>query len=173
MVADDGSYGTSQPPASVPSVLFYQEYFGHDVHLLEQCHEQLRSGSRACIFLAGDSSLDNKFWFNSATEAINGYERVLRPPRMKQDVCYWINAELVRRGLGTQHFCLNTAVEATSLNSRSCCTLLPASMPLALRGRAMLLWCAALIIIATRHSNLSLTGWVRKVPCLVAGVMMA
>ena len=124
-MADCVSYGTSQPTASVPSVLFYQEYFGHDVHLLEQCHEQLRSGSRACIFLAGDSSLDNKFWFNSATEAINGYERVLRPPRMKQDVCYWINAELVRRGLGTQHFCLNTAVEATSLNSRSCCTLLP------------------------------------------------
>lgn len=42
---------------------------------------------------------------------------------MKQDVCYWMNVEAQSRNAG--HFCcLNTAIEATSLNDRSCCCLL-------------------------------------------------
>jgi len=109
---------------AVSSSAFYIEYFGHDVVLLRRAHARLRAGGRACIFLAGDSSLDNKFWFESEAIAVNGYEQLLQPPRMKQDVCYWINLELEKRGLGSQHFCINTAVEATSLNSRACCMLL-------------------------------------------------
>lgn len=37
---------------------------------------------------------------------------------MKQDICFWMNFEAVRRNLPL--FCLNTAIEATSLNDRSC-----------------------------------------------------
>ena len=103
---------------------YYSEYFGHDPRHLKRVHEELRRGGRACIFLAGDSSLDNKFWFESRAPAENGYERVLSPPQMKKDVCYWLNSEASKRGLD-HVFCLNTAVEATSLNSRACCQLLP------------------------------------------------
>lgn len=105
---------------------FYAEYFGHEVGPLRVIHDTLRktgsAGPRPCIFLAGDSSLDNKVWFEDTAAACNGYERILSPPRMKQDVAYWINYELSQRGLDA--FCLNTAVEASSLNSRSLCSLL-------------------------------------------------
>ena len=46
---------------------FYAEYFGHEVGPLRVIHDTLRktgsAGPRPCIFLAGDSSLDNKVWF--------------------------------------------------------------------------------------------------------------
>ena len=112
----------------INTATFYSEYSGHDTDFLKLLHDELRrspAGTRAAIFLAGDSSLDNKYWFNDRADALNGYERVLNPPYMKQDVAYWLNAELVRRGLGNELFCLNAAVEASSLNSRSFCSLLP------------------------------------------------
>jgi len=112
------------PPIS--SERFYAEYSGHEVALLRPLHDHLRAtrgGGRECVFFAGDSSLDNKFWFDTKFEAVNGYEEVLQPPHMKADICYHFNKELERRGL-TRVFALNTAVEATSLNSRSCGCLL-------------------------------------------------
>ena len=115
-------------PRDAPTLIsgydYYLEYFGHDVRHLRVIHDRLRGedGTRPCIFLAGDSPLDNKVWFEERAAAVNGYETILSPPTMKLDVCYWLNAEAVRRGLDV--FCLNTAVEATSLNSRACCSLL-------------------------------------------------
>ena len=101
---------------------YYATYHGHDVEHLEELLPILRrggnDGKRACIFLAGDSSLDNKFWFENSADALNGYEHVLEPPRMKLDICYWLNFEARRRGL-SELFCLNTAIEATTLNDRS------------------------------------------------------
>jgi len=47
----------------------------------------------------------------------------LRPPRMKADVCYWLNKFMVEQGVN-QMCCLNTAIEATSLNDRACGCLL-------------------------------------------------
>eukprot|EP00051_Salpingoeca_urceolata_P018569 m.261688 g.261688 ORF g.261688 m.261688 type:complete len:378 (-) comp19225_c1_seq24:240-1373(-) len=82
-----------------------------------------RRRRRRTIFLAGDSSLDNKYWLYDTAEPINGYERVLKPPTMKQDVCYWINRECVERGIGSQFWCINAAIEATSLNTRALCRL--------------------------------------------------
>jgi hypothetical protein len=133
-------------------VLTDLEYFGHDVRHLQRIHTQLRNGARSCIFLAGDSSLDNKVWLEERGEAVrllgepthvqafacnlshqstlcapsqlNGYEQVLDPPLMKKDVCYWLNWEARQRGLEAEVFSLNTAVEATSLNSRAFCSLL-------------------------------------------------
>ena len=78
----------------ISSSEFYAEYFGHAPRHLEVAHEELRRGNRRAIFLAGDSSLDNKYWFNDASEAVNGYERVLSGP-MKQDIAYWLNVECV------------------------------------------------------------------------------
>jgi len=107
----------------VDSQHYYSTYSGHNVKLLEEVHRQLRKNHKSLVFLAGDSSLDNKFWFNDTVSALNGYEQILQPPRMKTDVCYWLNKEAVRRG-ATDVACINTAVEASSLNSRSFCTLL-------------------------------------------------
>eukprot|EP00933_Yihiella_yeosuensis_P017745 TRINITY_DN14771_c0_g3_i1.p1 TRINITY_DN14771_c0_g3~~TRINITY_DN14771_c0_g3_i1.p1 ORF type:complete len:354 (-),score=46.61 TRINITY_DN14771_c0_g3_i1:553-1587(-) len=108
---------------SISSKEYYATYHGHDVELLEVAHGALRRRHESVIFLAGDSSLDNKFWFNDQADAINGYEEFLHPPKMKQDVCYWLNKEAVRRGC--HHLCcLNTAVEATSLSDRALCWLL-------------------------------------------------
>lgn len=107
----------------VPQGAYYAEYHGHLVEHLRPVLKELRRTHSKVIFLAGDSSLDNKHWFSRSENAINGYENVLSPPRMKADVCYWLNREAVQREL-TDTCCLNTAIEATSLNSRACCSLL-------------------------------------------------
>lgn len=66
-----------------------------------------------------------QFWFNSTADAANGYEHILQPPRMKQDICYWMNMEAARQAGGEARVaCINTAIEATTLNDRACCCLL-------------------------------------------------
>ena len=48
---------------------------------LEVVERQLRAQDKPnLIFFAGDSSLDNKFWFENRARATNGYEHILRPP---------------------------------------------------------------------------------------------
>eukprot|EP00656_Telonema_subtile_P025353 TRINITY_DN27439_c0_g1_i1.p1 TRINITY_DN27439_c0_g1~~TRINITY_DN27439_c0_g1_i1.p1 ORF type:complete len:334 (+),score=42.70 TRINITY_DN27439_c0_g1_i1:156-1157(+) len=101
---------------------YYQEYHGHPVPHLETALGAMRA-EKQIIFLAGDSSLDNKFWFQDRAPACNGYEDILQPPVMKQDVCYWLNKEAEDQRAPV--CCVNTAVEATSLNSRSFCSLCP------------------------------------------------
>lgn len=121
---------------------FYETYKGHEILHLEQVHDHLIGASNTsavestkkprCIFLAGDSSLDNKHWFfDSWSEkrqqmnqpaftapALNGYEGILTPPRMVQDVSYWMNhTAAVRFGRG-QVVCLNTSVEESTLADR-------------------------------------------------------
>ena len=41
----------------------------------------LDGGDREVIYLAGDSSLDNKYWFHDEAKASNGYEKLLKPQR--------------------------------------------------------------------------------------------
>uniref|UniRef100_A0A7S4LLK1 SGNH hydrolase-type esterase domain-containing protein n=1 Tax=Eutreptiella gymnastica TaxID=73025 RepID=A0A7S4LLK1_9EUGL len=108
-------YGSMQD-AENQVKFYYDQYHGHAVHKIEAVHEQLRSVHKTVVFFAGDSSLDNKYWVDNVTGAINGYEKVL--PDMKQDVCYWLNSECVARGQ-ERWCCLNTAVEATTLNDRA------------------------------------------------------
>ena len=72
----------------VHSDTFYGCYYGHPIEDLTTVCKQLQiNGCTSRIFLVGDSSLDNKYWFGSGwTDACNGYERILVPPRMKQGV---------------------------------------------------------------------------------------
>jgi len=111
---------------------FYDEYYGHKIEQLQfvadffrqtKKNEQQAEGA-AIIFLAGDSSLDNKHWFQDTAPAVNGYEKILQPPVSKQDVCYWMNVELVKRGLGPSMTCVNAALEESSIGSRACGRLL-------------------------------------------------
>jgi hypothetical protein len=106
---------------------FYGEYHGHKVDHLHTAEASLRKigneSIRQCIYLAGDSSLDNKFWISNVSDAINGYENLLQPPISHQDVAYWINFEL-KRNKFRNTFCLNCAVEESSIGSRACGKLL-------------------------------------------------
>ena len=44
---------------------YYSTYSGHEQDHLETVHGELRKqGKSRAVFLAGDSSLDNKYWFN-------------------------------------------------------------------------------------------------------------
>lgn len=103
---------------------YYSPFFGHAASHLEEVLQELRRSHDSVVFLAGDSSLDNKYWFEDRRDAINGYEAVLLPPEMKPDICYWLNHSLIEQG-HARCCCLNTSVEATCLNDRSFCSLLP------------------------------------------------
>lgn len=109
---------------TISSDRFYSEYHGHRPDDLKIVQTVLRANTRNCIYLAGDSSLDNKFWFGGTAPAVNGYEDILSPPYSKQDIAYWLNFELEKRGLGNNFFALNCAVEESSVGSRSCMRLL-------------------------------------------------
>ena len=88
------------------------------MHALEVVERQLRAQDKPnLVFFAGDSSLDNKFWFENRARATNGYEHILRPPESKLDVAYHVNKLLEARN--PRWACVNTAVEATSLNDRA------------------------------------------------------
>jgi hypothetical protein len=43
------------------------------------------------IWTAGDSSLDNKYWFHNTVPAVSTYRHILQPPISKPDVTYWLN----------------------------------------------------------------------------------
>jgi hypothetical protein len=115
---------------------YYAQFHGHASIHLDIMYSSLRfnhhhhavvgqqQSKRKIIWLAGDSSLDNKYWIRGNYPAINGYEHVLN--RMKPDVCYYINKYLLESSNNgnTNYVCINTAVEATALNDRACGTLL-------------------------------------------------
>lgn len=70
------------------------------------------------IWLAGNSSLDNKHWLSNDTEpAVCGYKNVLDPPRSQPDVAHGLNKEALRRGLSL--VAINCAVEESRIGSRS------------------------------------------------------
>ena len=88
-----------------------------------------RQPQSSLIWTAGDSSLDNKYWFNDERQAVpgSGYDEVLHPPVCNADVTYWLNYILKERRQKTVApattkmpvAAINTAVEATTLNSRT------------------------------------------------------
>lgn len=101
---------------------FYGEYHGHRIEHLHKVHTQLRcsQAGRSVIFLCGDSTLDNKYWLPgiATSRAVNGFEQVLDPPVMQADVAYWVNKELVERGVGGGIACLNCSIEESTLGER-------------------------------------------------------
>jgi hypothetical protein len=69
----------------VSAEAYYGTYHGHEpTHLAVVLRAMREADHPHSIWLAGDSSLDNKFWFASTSEALNGYETVLTPPTMKK-----------------------------------------------------------------------------------------
>ena len=112
-----GPSGTTHE--AVDASRYYNEYHGHPYDQLSTVVRSLRTQGKRLVWLAGDSSLDNKYWFSEAHPAVNGYEHILRPPEMKADVCYWLNKQAAETHGGPPLACVNTALEATALNDRS------------------------------------------------------
>jgi len=110
---------------TIDSSDFYAEYHGHTIEHLELLTSFFRGrkGNEGIIFLAGDSSLDNKFWFKGTAAAVNGYEDILSPARSKKDVAYWMNEQAVKRGSAMAT--INCSVEESSVGTRACGRLLP------------------------------------------------
>jgi hypothetical protein len=69
------------------------------------------------VYLAGDSSLDNKYWVSSdnkvQAEVPEIYNHTLNKPTPKPDVSFWMN-----HLLGDRATCINTAVEESMLRDR-------------------------------------------------------
>jgi hypothetical protein len=72
------SMSSAQVP--IPFADFYGNYYGHDPEHLRIALDALvpspdngETKRRSVIFLAGDSSLDNKYWFHDTARAVNGY----------------------------------------------------------------------------------------------------
>lgn len=103
---------------NIDSLKFYSEYYGHPLESLQKLIDS-SSIKKHKIYLAGDSSLDNKHWLsNTALQpALNGYENILAPPVAKGDVSYFINKELQANNLDA--ICINCAIEESTIADRS------------------------------------------------------
>ena len=95
---------------------YYNNYHGHTKeHLISTLENLKELGKQSFVWLAGDSSLDNKYWIrDEMVNAINGYEQFLDPPQSVPDICYHINCLLQ----GTDRACIMTAIEESALNER-------------------------------------------------------
>ncbi|KFX92424.1 hypothetical protein O988_07284 [Pseudogymnoascus sp. VKM F-3808] len=104
---------------------FYFEFKGHtipDVDAFRSTTLSLRP-DKPIIYLAGDSSLDNKYWVPTSSPGsgvplpVNVpeiYHAALTRPHPKPDVAFWLN-----HFLGDRATALNLAVEASTLQERS------------------------------------------------------
>ena len=96
---------------------YYDNYHGHTHHQLTETLKHLhKDGKKKFIYLAGDSSLDNKFWLASYKKPCNGYETFVIAS--KPDICYQLNRKLVDLNYNNWAV-INTAVEESSLGERS------------------------------------------------------
>jgi len=93
--------------------LFYEPYHGHDVEDIIKIYYAAKSSKvDQIVWLAGDSTLDNKYWIKKDEQkpATHVYDKILDNPHMIQDVAYHVNTLLNKNQL-----CINTSIEATTL----------------------------------------------------------
>ena len=99
---------------------FYGEYYGHKVKHLQALYPGLRQSCDSLIWTAGDSSLDNKYWFDDPRPSVGEYANILDPPLSNADVTYWLNYISDGRGSNpVKRAAINTAVEASTVNWRT------------------------------------------------------
>jgi hypothetical protein len=117
-----------QKTSVILSYSYYLTYNGHEIRHLNVIYDHLRQqGIQEIIYLAGDSSLDNKFWLKNASmvPAAAAYANVLHPAKSYSDICYWINKNLEERQKHKTTACMMTSVEETTLKQRLDHGLLP------------------------------------------------
>lgn len=102
---------------------FYHEWKGHtisDISAFRSTTISLRP-NKPIIYLAGDSSFDNKYWVPSSgpggeplqVAVPEIYHATLNRPHPKPDIAFWLNHLLTDRATA-----LNLAVEASTLRDR-------------------------------------------------------
>jgi lysophospholipase L1-like esterase len=98
---------------------FYFEWKGHQIQDLVSFHAitTAERPDKPIVYLAGDSSLDNKYWVSNDQdvdiEVPDIYKHTLDKPTPKPDVAFWMN-----HLLGDRATCINTAVEESMLRQR-------------------------------------------------------
>ncbi|KAK3115804.1 hypothetical protein LTR53_004481 [Teratosphaeriaceae sp. CCFEE 6253] len=102
---------------------FYNQWAGHPLSDLATVHASIRASrpETPIVYLAGDSSLDNKAWVPSGgpggepllVPVPHVYDLFLVPPKPKPDVAFWLHHFLDSRATA-----VNTAVEASLLRDR-------------------------------------------------------
>jgi len=102
---------------------FYGQWSGHPLSGLTTLYNIARTErpNTPIVYLAGDSSLDNKAWVTSSGPGGDAlpvvvpdiYNAFLDPPQPKPDVAFWMN-----HFLGPRATVINAAVEATMLRDR-------------------------------------------------------
>ena len=107
------------PTEPIDASSYYQTWHGHSAEHLQRTLGHLRQRYSRLVWLAGDSSLDNKAWVSSVPRepASAAYRGLLQPPQAVPDVCHWLNVELEAANV-RDAACINTAVEATTLGER-------------------------------------------------------
>lgn len=105
-----GRSGSTTPLSSGP---FWNTYHGHPPAYLQ---EILYHTPSPRIFLAGDSTLDNKYWLPTTAHPLpESYRGLLSPPLTRRDIAYWLNTIGCEVSKLTA---VNCAVEATTLQER-------------------------------------------------------
>lgn len=98
---------------------FYNNYHGHATEHLSTLYKGLKEQDKdkPFIYLAGDSSLDNKYWirFDEGNKYMpnNGYEKILNPPYARPDISYHMN------NLYKDYYTINCAMEESSIGNRN------------------------------------------------------
>jgi hypothetical protein len=102
---------------------FYFEWKGHTIPDITAFHSTTLSQrpDKPIVYLAGDSSFDNKYWVPSSgpggeplpVDVPEIYHATLDRPHPKPDVAFWLNHSLGDRGTA-----LNLAVEESMLRER-------------------------------------------------------
>lgn len=102
---------------------FYHQWAGHPIEDMAAFRSKaaLLRPNKPIIYLAGDSSLDNKYWVpvtgphgeHLPVAVPKIYREVLQTPFPRPDVAFWLNHFLLDRGTA-----LNLAVEASMLRQR-------------------------------------------------------
>jgi len=104
----------------ISSKRYYETYRGHPIDNLAKVLTYFKTLDKPLMYLAGDSSLDNKYWFlelPQRVKPVNGYETILEEgAQIPPDVAYQVNNLASTQGIHIA--CINAAVEESSLTSR-------------------------------------------------------
>ena len=96
---------------------FYSKYLGHNVNDLKVLEQFARRKSKPVVWLAGDSTLDNKFWLLECDKMAKRAPQNLKPvferkSYCRADVAYWMNT------MNRDRITINTAVEEATIGRK-------------------------------------------------------
>lgn len=115
MTLNNDNISSSSKDIKINSTHFYSQYKGHPVSNLKQLIQSQPQTST--IYLAGDSTLDNKYWLpnQSSTHSDLTHATLFDIDLLRCDISYWLNKTCATSGLRA----INCAVEESALDDRS------------------------------------------------------